>query len=125
MDFSFTPEQLQFRDSLHSLLDNRYSFAARQQALRGGAGWRPEIWHAFADELGLLGLTLPQASGGLAGGPVDLMVVMEELGSALVVEPYLETVVLCGHLLAAAGGKAAETALAGIVRGEQIIALAW
>ncbi len=125
MDFSLAPEQEQIRDTLRGFLADRYDFAARQTAVRGKAGWRPDIWRAFATELELLGLTLPARAGGLNGGPVETMLVMEELGRALVVEPYLETVVLGGHILARAGGAAAEATLAGIASGEAVLALAW
>ncbi len=125
MDFSFTEEQNMLRQSLQSFLVDSYSFATRRQSSMSELGWRPEIWQAFAEQLGILSMTFPERVGGLAAGPVDTMVVMEELGRALVLEPYLETVVLCGGLLNAVGGEVADQALARIGAGEQLMALAW
>jgi alkylation response protein AidB-like acyl-CoA dehydrogenase len=125
MDFSFSEEQQLLRDTLRSFLDRRYGFAARYAAARTESGWRPEIWQALARELGILGMPLPERSGGLGGDPVSAMVVMEEFGRALVIEPYLESVILCGGLLARAGGARADAVLAQMVRGEAVVALAW
>ena len=99
MDFSFTEEQSMLRDLVGSYLGDRYGFEARQAAMESAEGWRPEVWQALATELGLLGASLPEAAGGLGGGPVENMVLMEALGSAIFIEPYLETVVLAGGLL--------------------------
>lgn len=125
MDFSFSEEQQLLRNSLRSFLADRYSFEARRAAINSEAGWSPAIWKAFAEELGILGLAFPERVGGLEADAVSTMVVMEELGRALVVEPYLETVVLCGGLLRRVGGAAADAALAGIISGEQRFAFAW
>jgi alkylation response protein AidB-like acyl-CoA dehydrogenase len=124
MDFSFTEEQSILRDTLASFLRDRYAFEARQAAIRSDSGWRQEIWAAFANELGILGAPLPEDAGGLGGGPVETMVVMEELGGAIVVEPYLETVVLAGGLLKRSGWAGAGEALAKIVAGEEVWAVA-
>jgi alkylation response protein AidB-like acyl-CoA dehydrogenase len=124
MDFDFTEEQTLLRDSLSSFLRDRYDFDARQKAMNSASGWRPEIWSAFANELGILGASLPEDAGGLGGGPVENMVVMEELGQALVMEPYLETVVIAGGLLKRSGWAGAKDELAKIASGERIWALA-
>src|SRR5277367_2604551 len=99
MDFTFSEEQRLLRDSLANFLGDAYGFAKRRDALRAEAGWRPEIWRGFATDLGILGAALPEALGGLGGGPVDTMVITEELGRALVVEHYLDTEVIAGGLL--------------------------
>ena len=125
MDFSFTDEQRQLRETLARFLAARYTFDQRQKMLRSGAGWRPEIWKALAEELGILGAALPEEVGGFGGGPVDTMIVMEEMGRALVVEPYLETVVIGAGILKQAGGEAAMAAIGGIIEGEVITAFAW
>ena len=125
MDFSFTDEQRQLRETLARFLSQRYGFEARQKVLRSEQGWRPEIWKALAEELGILGVALPEAVGGFGGGPVDNMIVMEELGRALVVEPYLETVVIGAGLLGRAGGGASTTLIEEIIGGEVITAFAW
>ena len=125
MDFSFTDEQRQLRETLRRFLAQRYTFEARQKALRSEAGWRPEIWKALAEELGILGAALPEEVGGFGGGPVDTMIIMEELGRALVVEPYLETIVIGAGLLQRTGGEAATARIESIIAGETITAFAW
>jgi alkylation response protein AidB-like acyl-CoA dehydrogenase len=92
MNFNFTDEQQQFRDALRRYLDREYSFDARQKIVASDQGVDAKHWSAFA-ELGLLALPVPEAEGGFDGGPVDMLVVMQELGRALVVEPYWATVV--------------------------------
>lgn len=125
MDFTFSEEQQLLRNSLRSFLADRYTFEARNRAVNSAEGWSPAIWKAFAEELGILGLAFPERVGGLDADAVSTMVVMEELGRALVVEPYLETVVICGGLLRRAGGDVADAALARIATGEQLLAFAW
>ncbi len=92
MDFNFTDEQQQFRDALRRYLDNEYAFDARQKIVASKEGVDAKHWAAFA-ELGLTALPAPEAQGGFDGGPVDMLVVMQELGRALVVEPYWATAV--------------------------------
>ena len=99
MDFNLTKEQELLRDGLGKFLGTRYDLAKSRTAAKTGPGWQPDIWRAFADELGILGATLPEEVGGIGGGPVELMVITEALGHALVVEPYVGTVVVCGGLL--------------------------
>jgi alkylation response protein AidB-like acyl-CoA dehydrogenase len=125
VDFSFTEEQELLRNSLRSFLQDKYTFELRRAASRTPAGWRPEIWKALAEDIGVLGMSLPERVGGLGGDPIGTLVVMEELGRALVIEPYLETVVLCGGLLARAGGSRADEVLSRIGRGDEIVAFAW
>ena len=125
MDFSFNDEQRMLRDSLSSFLTDTYDFDARKKAIAAEPGWRPEIWRALAEDLGVLGAALPEEMGGLGGGPVDTLVVMEEMGKALVVEPYLETVVIGAGLLKRIDTPAAAQAVAEIIAGQRIVALAW
>jgi len=89
-----------------------------------GPGWQPGIWRGFAEELGILGATLPEPVGGIDGGPVELMVIAEELGRALVIEPFVDTVVVAGGLLHRAGGRPATALLERIVAGTAVVALA-
>jgi alkylation response protein AidB-like acyl-CoA dehydrogenase len=124
MDFNFTEEQSILRSSLQGFLEDRYGFEARQKAMNAPEGWRPAIWKAFAEELGILGAPIPEDAGGLGGGPVENMVVMEELGGALVIEPYLETVVVAAGLLKHSGWAGAKAALGRIAAGEAIYVLA-
>jgi alkylation response protein AidB-like acyl-CoA dehydrogenase len=92
MDFTFNDEQQQFADALRRYLDRSYGFEARQAIVRSEAGVSDAHWSAFA-ELGLTALPVPEAQGGFNGGPVDMLVVMQELGRALVIEPYWATAI--------------------------------
>lgn len=122
MDFSFTSEQQQLRDSLSRLLQQRYGFEARRAIVRSEAGWSQGVWHDFT-EMGLLALPFPESAGGLGGSPVDLIAVAEVLGEYLVVEPYLASVA-AGSLLAATDSEVARAWLERVVAGEDIAALA-
>jgi hypothetical protein len=124
MNFSFTEEQTLLRDSLSSYLADRYDFDKRRAAVKSAAGWRPEIWKGFAEELGILGAPFPEDLGGLGGGPTETLVIMEELGKALVVEPYLATVVIGGGFLTRSGHPAAAELIGRIIAGEAIFAFA-
>lgn len=121
MDFSFTDEQHQLRASLRAYLQDHYGFARRRAATQSAHGWDPDVWSDFASRLGILSLADPDTPP----DPVDLMVVMEELGEALVIEPFLETVVMGAALLRSAGGAMARELLDGIVTGHVRLALAW
>lgn len=105
MDFSLTGEQQLLRGSLADYLAATYDLTASR------AGWQPDVWRAFADDLGLFGAALPDNDG----GPVEAMIIAEELGRALVVEPYVDTVVLAGGVLRRCPGGG--DALTGIVDG--------
>jgi alkylation response protein AidB-like acyl-CoA dehydrogenase len=124
MDFTLSKEQELLRDGLAKFVGTRYDLAKSRTAAKTGAGWQPDIWRAFADELGILGATLPEDAGGLGGGPVEMMVITEALGHALVVEPYIDTVVVAGGLLQRADTPTATTVLAKIVEGSAVVALA-
>ncbi|WP_306357115.1 MULTISPECIES: acyl-CoA dehydrogenase family protein [unclassified Nocardia] len=124
MDFEFTPEQNMLRDAVTGFLAARYDLETSRAAARLGAGWQPEIWRGLAEEVGVLGASLPESVGGIGGGPVETMIVAEALGGALVVEPYVDTVVVGGGLLRRSDGKRAEDLLAGIAAGEVVTAFA-
>jgi alkylation response protein AidB-like acyl-CoA dehydrogenase len=124
MDFNLSKEQELLRDGLSKFLSTRYDLEKSRSAAKTGAGWQPAIWRSFAEELGILGATLPEDVGGIGGGPVELMVITEALGHALVVEPYVDTAVVAGGLLRRAGGEAATSLLEKIVAGTAIVALA-
>lgn len=125
MDFSFTEEQSMLRDTVASYLADHYSFDQRRAALGKEPGWSPAIWKAFAEELGILGAPFSEELGGLGGGPVENMIVMQEMGKALVVEPYLGTVVIAGGFLKHSGYAGAEALIGQIIAGEAIFAFAY
>jgi alkylation response protein AidB-like acyl-CoA dehydrogenase len=124
MDFKLSKEQELLRDGLAKFLSTRYGLEKSRAAAKTGAGWQPDVWAAFANELGILGAALPVEVGGIGGGPVEIMVIAEALGHALVVEPYVDTVVVAGGLLRRAGGEAAATLLERIVDGTAVVVLA-
>lgn len=124
MDFNLTKEQELLRDGLGKFLASRYDLETSRAAAKSGAGWQPEIWAGFANELGILGAALPEDVGGIGGGPVEVMVIAEALGHALVVEPYVDTAVVAAGLLLRAGGDVASTLLERIADGTAIVALA-
>src|SRR5580692_4564338 len=125
MDFNFTEEQSMLRDTVTSFLNDKYDFEARKGIVKSEAGWRPDYWKAFADELGILGAPFPEDLGGLGGGPVENMIVMEQFGRALVVEPYLGTVVIGGGFLKHSGHARAAELIGGIIAGDVVTAFAY
>jgi alkylation response protein AidB-like acyl-CoA dehydrogenase len=124
MDFNLSKEQELLRDGLGRFLSTRYDLEKSRAAAKTGSGWQPDIWRGFADELGILGAALPEDVGGIGGGPVEVMVIAEALGQALVVEPYVDTIVVAAGLLQRAGGPAAKALLQKVVAGSAIVALA-
>lgn len=124
MDFSFTDEQSMLRDTVASYLADHYDFDKRRAVVSKEPGWRPEVWKAFAEELGILGAPFPEDLGGLGGGAIENMIVMEEFGKALVVEPYLQTVVIGGGFLKHSGHPRAAELIGQIIAGEAIFAFA-
>jgi alkylation response protein AidB-like acyl-CoA dehydrogenase len=124
MDFNLSKEQELLRDGLAKFLSTRYDLEKSRAAAKTGAGWQPDVWRGFADELGILGAALPEDLGGIGGGPVEVMVIAEALGNALVIEPYVDTVVVAGGLLQRAGDPAATALLEKVVAGSAIVALA-
>ncbi|ONM49458.1 acyl-CoA dehydrogenase family protein [Nocardia donostiensis] len=123
MNFTFTDEQQMLRDAVAGFFASRYGLENSRSAVKTGAGWQPEIWRGLA-ELDVLGATLPEQVGGMGGGPVESMILAEEIGRALVVEPYVDTVVIGGGLLRRSGGESAEELLRTIVTGDARIAFA-
>ncbi len=125
MDFSFTEEQSMLRDTVASFLNDKYDFETRRGIVKSEAGWRPDYWQAFAHELGILGAPFSEELGGLGGGPTENMIVLEEFGKALVVEPYLGTVVIGGGFLKHSGYAGAADLIGQIIEGKAIFAFAY
>jgi alkylation response protein AidB-like acyl-CoA dehydrogenase len=98
MEFDYTEEQLALQDTLQRFISRDYDFDKRKTVLRSDAGFSADAWKQYA-ELGLLALPLPEDLGGLGGNSVDIMVVMEQFGQGLLMEPYLSSVVLSAGLL--------------------------
>ena len=124
MDFSLAEEQRLLQDTVKRYLGREYTFEQRRKRLAANAGISRETWKQLA-ELGVLGIGIREDDGGMGGDAFDTMIVMEAMGRALVVEPYLSTVVLAAGLVSDAGnvGQRAEW-LPAIAAGEKLLAFA-
>jgi alkylation response protein AidB-like acyl-CoA dehydrogenase len=120
MDFTFKEEQQQFADALRRWVDKDYGFETRKRIIHSPAGVSDEAW-ATLTELGMLALPVPEEQGGFNGSAVDMLVVMQELGRGLVVEPYFATV-LGAQFLKLGGGH--EELLEQVAAGELKLACA-
>ena len=109
MDFSFTEEQTQLRDALRRYLSQEYTFEARRKIIHG-AGTSDSAWAGLA-ELGLMGVPVPEPYGGFSGTGVDMLVVMEELGRGIVIEPYFATAVLGAAFIKHGGSDSHKSTL--------------
>ena len=124
MDLGLSDEQMMLRDTVAAYLVDKYDFEQRQAAIKGAHGWRPDIWRAFADELAILGASFPESLGGFGGGAIENMIVMEEFGKVLALEPYLPTVVIGGGFLKHSGHPGAIDLAEGVIAGRTIFAFA-
>ena len=107
MDFEYSDEQKLLSETLRKFLNTGYGFDARAKIMSAAAGYSEDVWAALG-EMGILGVPFAAEHGGFGGNTVDMMVVMEALGEALVVEPYLATVGLGGQFVARAGSEAQQ-----------------
>lgn len=112
MDFDLTEEQSILKDSLGRLLADNYSFEDRKRFMSSPEGWSQDMWARYA-EMGLMALPFAESDGGIGGGPVETMIVMEALGQALALEPYFPTVVLGGGFLRLGGNADQKAELIG------------
>jgi hypothetical protein len=125
MDIQFTEEQELLRSSVQRLLRDQYDFDARRKIVASEEGFGRKQWAAFA-ELGLLAAPFAEDVGGLGGGPLSTMIIMQEFGRHLVVEPFVETVVLAGGLIEQAGSEEQKQGfIPDIMAGTKLWALAW
>ncbi|HEY5681589.1 MAG TPA: acyl-CoA dehydrogenase family protein [Pseudomonadales bacterium] len=125
MDFSFSDEQTLLQDSIEKFIQNDYAFDARQRVVREEQGFSSDNWRTFA-ELGWLGVPFPEADGGFGGTAIESMIMSEQFGKGLVVEPFLATVVLAGGALKIGGSASQkEKYLAGVMDGSLQGALAY
>ena len=122
MDFDFTDDQEQLRDAVRKWVDKGYDFERRRGIEKSG-GFSREAYGELA-ELGLPGLYIPEEHGGLGMGPVEGMVVMEELGRGIVAEPFAQTLI-AGAVLAGYAPDAVKAAwLPKIASGDSLVVLA-
>jgi len=125
MDFSLSEEQGMLQDSVFRFVAQDYSFDRRERIIASAKGYSPDYWQRFAD-LGWLMIPFSEADGGLGGSAVDLMVIMQEFGKGIVVEPFLATAVLGGGLIAEAGsGEQKSSLLPRLMAGELQLAFAF
>ena len=124
MNFSLSAEQQMLQDSISKFVQKDYDFDTRMKLVKSETGYSQDNWKLFA-ELGWLMVPFSESDGGLGGSAADLMVVMEELGKGIVIEPFLATTVLAGGAIAKAGTQAQkDTLLGGIMEGGLQLALA-
>ena len=124
MDFNFSEEQQLLADTVRRFVRESYSFETRREILKSKEGWSRDVWNELAG-LGLTALNVPEAHGGLNADAVDTMLVMNALGEALVVEPFLGAAVFTPALLTRLGDeKAAADLFPGIASGERIVIVA-
>lgn len=125
MDFSFSEEQVLLQESVQRFIQNSYDFETRQKNSKSEDGFSRENWATFA-ELGWLALPFSEDSGGFGGTAVETMIMMEEFGKGLVVEPFIPTVILAGSVIEAGGSaEHKEGVLAEIMAGTKFAALAF
>ena len=117
MNFEFSEEQQMVRDSIARFVQDDYDWDTRREIVASESGISDQAWQTFA-ELGWLSIPFAEEDGGFGGNIVDTMVIMEEIGKGLIVEPYLPSVLLFGGLLARAGSEAQRSQwLPGVIDG--------
>src|ERR1700726_445417 len=124
MDFDLSEEQRLLKERVDGLFGSSYDFDARKKYMKEKGGWSKAVWSKLAEQ-GLLGLPFSEDDGGFGAGAVETMIVMEALGKALVLEPYLATVVIGGGFLRHGGSAAQKAAhIPGIIEGAKTLAFA-
>ena len=125
MNFAFTEEQEELRKTVRAFLDAKSSETAVREQMETENGFDPAVWSQMGEQMGLQGLVVPEEFGGSGFSFVELGVVLEEMGRALLCAPYFSTVVLAAQTLIHSGDAAAKKKyLPGIAAGETIATLA-
>ena len=122
MDFDFTEDQESLRDAVRRWVDKGYGFERRKSIVKAG-GFSREAWGELG-ELGLLGLAVPEAQGGMGFGATEAMVVMEELGRGLVLEPFAAVSLVAAPLLASSTAPSAALWQQGVAESKSLLVLA-
>ena len=126
MNFAFTEEQEELRSTIRSFLEAKSPESAVREQMETEAGYDSAVWSQMAEQMGLQGLHIPEEYGGSGFGYVELGIVLEEMGRALLCAPFFSSVVLAANTLIHSGDDAAKTAhLPGIASGETIATLAF
>jgi alkylation response protein AidB-like acyl-CoA dehydrogenase len=125
-DFIFTEEHDALRQTVRAFLAKRSDEKAVRAAMVTERGYDPDVWKQLAEELGLVGLIVPEEHGGAGFGPVELLIVMEEMGRALLCAPYLGTSVFAAQaLLTCADAVTQKELLPKIASGAAIVSVAF
>src|SRR5579872_7344042 len=125
MNFGFTEEQQELRKMVKRFLDEKSPESEVRRLMATDDGYDPDVWRQMARELGLQGLGIPERFGGQGFGPVELYVVFEEMGAALLCAPYFSTVALAANAIMNVGSDEDQASyLPGIAGGDTIATLA-
>ncbi len=125
MNFAFSEEQEELRQAVHRFLAEKSPEAEVRRLMATEEGYDPAVWRQMADQLGLQSLAIPEEYGGAGFGFVELVVVLEEMGAALLCAPFFSSAVLAAQALLTSGdAKAKDRWLPGIATGERIATLA-
>src|SRR5271165_3445993 len=125
VDFSFSPEQEELRRTVRQFLDKTSPETEVRRLMATERGYDADAWHRMADELGLLGLVIPETHGGAGAGCTELGIVAQEMGRALFCGPFLSTAVLAATALGESADDAAQRRwLPAIAAGELIATVA-
>ncbi len=123
MDFNFNEEQTLIQGQVAQFIQRDYEWEKRQNLISSELGFSEKNWKIFA-ELGWLGISLSEESGGFGGTALESMIIMEEFGKGLVVEPFLETIILCSGLIDSCGTDEQKGEILGqVVAGDMHLAL--
>jgi len=125
MNFAFSDEQEQLREFVRSFLDDKSSEAAVREQMATEQGYDEAVWGQMAEQMGLQALIIPEEFGGQGYGYVELIVVLEEMGRALLCAPYFSSVVLAANTLIHSGDDAAKGDLLPQIAGGAIATLAF
>ena len=126
MNFAFTEEQEELRKTVRQFLEAKSSEEAVREQMETTDGYDAAVWSQMGEQMGLQGLAIPEEFGGSGYSFVELGIVLEEMGRALLCAPYYSTVVLAASTLLQSGDSAAKKAyLPGIASGETIATLAY
>ena len=124
MKFDYTEEQRLLAESVRRFIAHDYTFEARRGIVNSAQGFSAKVWSTFA-ELGLLGIPFTPEDGGFGGGAVDLLPVMEAFGEALVVEPFLPTIMGARFVALGANGELRARILPAVIEGGAKLAFAY
>ena len=126
MNFAFSEEQEELRRSVHRFLEDKSPMIEVRRLMETTDGFDPSVWKQMAEQLGLQAIAIPEQYGGAGFGYVELTVIFEEMGAALLCAPYFSTVALAANALLSSGDEGAKKDyLPGIASGETIATLAF